>query len=162
MEEEKSASKRTRHVKNVNATAHRSGEFRAAVRPQGASASSGVAKLISTYMASAKASLSQTTWGSDLTRYASTLRTNFGLAANDTPYLLCDVGGTRKAGMVLSTTGVHIADGRGGTATASWKELAQTSVSYSRGVLSIGSTRMTTNDAQTLAGLLQYLQKNAA
>ena len=160
MELDKSPEKKARRAKNVNATAHRSGEFRAAVKPQGAGASS-IEKLIFTYMGSVKTSLSQTSWGPGLAKYASTLRSSFGLAANDTPYLLCDVAGTRKAGMVLSTTGIHIADGRGGTASVSWKDLARTSISYARGSLNIGQVRIVTADAQTLAGLLQHLQKNA-
>ena len=161
MENTNEPQRKARRAKNVNATAHRSGEFRAAVKPQGAGAT-GVEKLIATYMGKAGANLSQTTWGPSVSKLASALRTNFGLAAGDTPYLLCDVAGTRKAGLVISSTGVHIADGRGGKASVLWRELARTSVSAARGSLNIGSVRIVTADASTLAGLLQYLQKNAA
>ena len=161
MEQDKSQDKKARRVKNVNATGHRSGTLRGAVKPQQRTSETGPEQLVTTYMSSVRAgSLKQTIWGANVTKYASTLRKNFGLASNDTPFLLCDLTGTCKAGVVLSTTGIHIADGRGGTAAIPWKDLPKTNVSAQSGMLVIGSVRIVTSDAATLAALLQHVKKN--
>ena len=90
------------------------------------------------------------------------IRSLYGLAENDEPYLLLNLSGDGRTGMTLSSTGIHLADGRGGSATITWADLAKTSVGYQRGMLVIGQSGITSTDAQVLAALLQQIQQKIA
>lgn len=148
-----------RRVKVTDGAIHRTGTLRAAVKPHKVSASPNVQQLINSYLQSLKSgSLSQTYTGNTLTKNASRLRANFGLAANDELYLFTDPTATGKAGMLLSTSGIHLADGRGNTATVAWKDLHGCKIGYQNGMLVIGQSGVTTRDAKTLAALLQSIQ----
>ena len=105
---------------------------------------------------------SQTTWGTALTSKAATLRTNFGLPSSDTPYLLLDLDGKARSGMVLSTTGVYLADGRGGKMAITWDQLKQLKVAYQNNMLIIGQSGITSKDSKPLAVLLQQIQNKLA
>lgn len=151
--------KQGRRVKNTDASAHRAGTKRAAVKPHKRTSEPDVKKAITDYLATLRSgSLTQTYTGDTLVRNAAALRANFGLDASDELYLLNDPTATGKAGVMLSSSGVHIADGRGGKATISWKDFASTTVGYQRGMLVIGQAGVSSRDAQALAGLMQNLQ----
>lgn len=155
--------KQPKRVKNVDAQTHRAGTHRAAIKPHKRSTASEVKSVISSYMGSVKTgTLKQTYYGDTITKNAAALRINFGLAADDEPYLLTDPTGSGRAGMLLSSTGVHLADGRGGTAAISWKELPSCSVGYQRGMLVIGKGGIASTDGQALVSLLQQIQTKLA
>ncbi len=148
-----------RRVKVVDGATHRTGTLRAAVKPHKVSASPSVKQIIGDYVGGLKAgSLSQTYAGDTLTKNASRLRSNFGLAANDELYLLTDPTATGRAGMLLSASGIHLADGRGSTATVAWKDLRSCKIGVQNGMLVIGQSGVSTRDAKTLAALLQHIQ----
>ena len=153
-----------KRVKNTEGGAHRSGTFRGAVKPHKRTTEPNVKQVINDFMGGLNVRLTQTVWGTSLTKSAAILQANFGLAANDEPYLLLDVTPARngKAGMLLSTTGVHIADGRGGTAAVSWKDLSNCNVAYRNNMLVIGQTGITSRDGQILATLLQQIKSKVS
>lgn len=166
-----------RRVKNVNGTAHRSGVKRAAVKP-GESVGAGAAtphpaaassakpspkQLIAAFMGTVNpASLSQVMYGANVDKNAAVLAQLYGLGAGDEPYLLVDItpNHTGRAGMLLSESGIHLADGRGGTMALAWSDLPHTQLSYQRGMLVIGQAGISTRDAQTLLALLQQIQSS--
>ena len=156
--------KQPKRVKNTEGSAHRSGTLRGAVKPHKRTTEPNVKQIINDYMGGLNVRLTQTVWGTSLAKSASLLRANFGLAANDEPYLLLDVSPARngKAGMLLSTTGIHIADGRGGTAAVSWKDLPKCDVAYKNNMLIIGQTGITSRDGQVLASLLQQIKSKVS
>lgn len=161
MDQEKGTEQR--RVKVTDATAHRSGTKRAAIKPHKRGTEPNIKQLISDYVGSLRAgSLSQTFTGTTITQNAAALRANFGLEATDEPYLLLDPTKTGRAGMLLSATGIHLADGRGNTATTTWKELPSCTVAYQRNMLVIGQGGVSSTDGKTLAPLLQQIQAKLA
>lgn len=159
MDQDKQQDKQARRIKVTGDAAHKTGTKRAAIKPHKRTSETNVKQVIADYMASLKAvSLSQTYYGSTITKNAATLRTAFGLAADDEPYLLADPTGTGRAGMLLSASGLHLADGRGGTALIAWKDLPSRKIACQRTTLAIGQSSIATRDAQVLAGLLQTIQ----
>ena len=154
-----------RRVKVKSSETGRTGAQRAAIKPHKVTEedNSIPKQVIEVFMGALKpGTTSQTVWGTDLTPKAASVRSAFGLAANDTPYLLLDVNGKASAGMVLSTSGVHLADGRGGSKDISWNELKSLNVSYQRGMLVIGQNGITSKDSEAMAVLLQQIQKRLA
>ena len=153
-----------RRVKVTDAAAHRTGARRAAIKPHTRSKDAAAKQVVSDYLAGLKAgALSQTYWGETLTKNAVALRTNFGLAANDELFLLSDPTATGQAGLMLSTSGVHLADGRGGKLGFTWDDFAKITVGYQRGgALLIGQNSIATKDAQALATLLKQIQEKLA
>lgn len=152
-------SKSPRREKVVGAATHRTGTHRAAVKPHKVTPSVNVAQVISDYLATLKrGSLTQTYAGATLTKNAALIRTGFAISSQDELYLLTDPTGTGKAGILLSTSGVHLADGRGHTTHATWKEFQSTKVSCQCGTIIIGQSSVSTRDAQALASLLQHIQ----
>lgn len=150
--------KQQRRVKVTEGGTHRTGTRRAAIKPHKREEVS-AQKIIAEFTGSLKSgSTSQTYWGATIDKNAAALRTNFGLAATDTPYLLLDPTGTGRAGMLLSDTGVHLADGRGGRLSTTWKELSGQSIAYQRNMLVIGQSGVASRDGQVLLPLLQQLQ----
>ena len=148
-----------RRVKVVDASEHRSGTLRAAVKPHKRPTEPDVKQTIATFMANLKTRLTQTYYGSTIDKNAAVLRANFGkLAATDELYLLCDPTATGKAGMLLAKSGIHLADGRGGTLAIAWKDLPGQTIAYNRGTLTVGQSGIATNDGQTLASLLKQIQ----
>lgn len=151
--------KQPRRVKVTNATEHRSGTIRAAVKPHKRAAEPNVKQAVATFMGNLKTRLTQTYYGSTIDKNAPILRSNFGkLAADDELYLLCDPTGTGKAGILLAKSGIHLADGRGGTLAIAWKDLPGQTIAYQRGTLTIGQSGIATTDGQTLASLLTQIQ----
>ena len=154
--------KQPRRVKVTEGGTHRTGTRRAAIKPHKREEAS-AKQIITTYMNSLKqGSTSQTFWGDTIDKNAAALRANFGLAATDTPHLLLDPTASGRAGMLLSDTGVHLADGRGGKLSYTWKDLAGQTLSYQRNTLAIGQSGITTRDGQALLPLLQQLQTKLA
>lgn len=157
--------KQQRRVKVVDAQTHRTGEKRAAIKPHKRVTEPDLKQVINTYMDGLRAgSVSQTMWGATVDKNAQALRSIYGLAADDEPYLLLDITAMRtgRAGMLLAKSGVHLADGRGGSLAISWKDLASMPVGYQRGMLTIGQSGITARDGQALAGLLQQIQTKVA
>ncbi len=151
--------KQPRRVKVTGDAAHQTGAKRAAVKPHKRTAEVNVKQVIADYMGSLKnVRLSQTYYGDTITKNAAALRSNFGLAAGDEPYLLADSTGTGRSGMLLSSTGLHLADGRGGTASIAWKDLSKRTIAFQRGTLAIGQSSIVSRDGQVLASLLQTIQ----
>ncbi len=153
-----------KRVKVTDATAHRAGTKRAAIKPHKRTTAENVKQIITTYTSSLKqGSVTQTYWGTTVEKNAAVLCKNFGLAANDEPYLLLDASSGRgQAGLLLSSTGVHFADGRGGSYAMSWKELGSSTVSYKNGTLSVGQAGIASRDGQVVATLLQQIQSKVA
>lgn len=155
--------KQTRRVKVTGDAAHASGSKRAAIKPHKRTAEVNVKQVIADYIGSLRAAvLSQTYYGTTIAKNAAALRANFGLAADDEPYLLADPSGTGRSGMLLSASGLHLADGRGGTAAIAWKDLPARTIAARQGVLVVGQSSIATRDVQVLAGLLQTIQGKLA
>lgn len=155
--------KQQRHVKVINGGEHRTGVKRAAVKPHKRTTEAEIKQVISAFMGNVRAgSLSQTFYGDTIAKNAAALCANFGIPATDEPYLLLDPTKSGKAGMLLASSGVHLADGRGGTAAISWKELGTSALSYKNGMLVIGQSGVSSRDGQTLLGLLQQIQAKVA
>lgn len=152
--------KSPRRVKKVTEDAtHRTGSRRAAIKPHKRTTEGTVKQVVAEYTAKLNAArLSQTFWGETLTKNAAALRSNFGLAASDELFLLLDPSKSGRAGMLLSSSGVNLADGRGGTLAIPWKDFATTSVGYQRGMLVIGQSGISSNEGQALVSLLQQIQ----
>ena len=156
--------KQARRVKVTDASAtHRVGTKRAAIKPHKRPSQVSPKQIITDYLGNLdKGTLTQTYTGDTLVRNAALLRRNFALDANDELYLLLDPSGTGKAGMLLSASGLHVADGRGGTGEVSWKDINNCQISYQRGMLVIGQTGISTRDARAVAELLQQIQAKTA
>ena len=152
-------SKQPKRVKVTGEGTHRVGSKRAAIRPHKRVTEPDVKQIIATFMGNLTTRLTQTYYGDTIAKNAPILRNNFGrLSADDELYLLCDPTGTGKAGMLLGKSGVHLADGQGGTLAISWKDLASAPVSYQGGTLVIGQSGIATRDGKTIASLLQQIQ----
>lgn len=152
-----------RKVKVTGAAAHRVGAHRAAIKPHKRETGPDYKQIINDYLNGLRAgSTQQTMWGENVEKNAQAIRSLYGLAENDEPYLLLNLSGDGRTGMTLSSTGIHLADGRGGSATITWADLAKTSVGYQRGMLVIGQSGITSTDAQVLAALLQQIQQKIA
>lgn len=155
--------KQPRRVKVVDATAHRTGTHRGAVKPHKRVSEPDVKQLIATFMGNLKTRLSQTYYGDTIAKNAKILASNFGLASGDEPYLLLDASSGRgQAGMLLSKAGVSLADGRGGKLTISWKDMAQTNVAYQNNMLVIGQNGIASADGKVLVTLLEQIKAKFA
>ena len=152
-----------RRVKVTGAATHRTGERRAAVKPHKRESATNVRQVIEDYLGGLKkGTLTQTYTAATLAKNAGTIRAGFGLGSTDELYLLTDPTGTGKAGMLLCSAGVCLADGRGGKVTVKWAELPGCAVGCQRGMLVIGQSGVVTADAKTLADLLKTVQKKLA
>lgn len=153
-----------RRVKVKSSETGRTGVKRAAIKPHKRVEDNSIPKqVIEAFMGALQPGItSQTTWGTALASKAATLRTNFGLPSSDTPYLLLDLDGKARSGMVLSTTGVYLADGRGGKMAITWDQLKQLKVTYQNNMLIIGQSGITSKDNKPLAVLLQQIQNKLA
>ena len=148
-----------RKVKATGAAAHRVGAHRAAIKPHKRATAPDYKKIFNDYMNGLRTgSTSQTMWGESVVKNDKAIRSLYGLGADDEPYLLLNLSGDGRTGMTLSASGIHLADGRGGSATISWADLAKTSIGCQRGMLVIGQSGITSSDAQVLATLLQQIQ----
>ena len=101
-------------------------------------------------------------WLLTIAKNAAALCRNFGIDTTDEPYLLVDPTGSARAGMLLSSSGVHLADGRGGTLAITWKDLPGITLACQRGMIVIGQSGVTTSDAQAMTTLLQQIQAKFA
>lgn len=153
-----------RRVKVKSSETGRTGVKRAAIKPHKRVEDNSIPKqVIEAFMGALQPGVvSQTTWGSSLSSKAATLRTNFDLAANEEPYLLLDLAGNAKSGMVLGTNGIHLADGRGGKMAITWDQLKSMQVSYKNNMLIIGQSGVSSKDSKAMAVLLQQIQKKLA
>ena len=139
---------------------HRTGTLRAAVKPGVIVGKPGVEKVISDYIEAKGAKLFRCTfWGDRLAESSNTLRSIFKLPANEELYLFTNLSSlNRTAGLLLSSSGLHLLDGKGGSANLSWETFASCSVSTSRGMLVIGKIGIVSPDYEALAELLQTIK----
>ncbi len=151
-----------RRVKVTDGAKHRVGTIRAAVKPHKAATTSAKQVIADYLQGLGKGSLQQSYTGDTLNKNAKLIRTSFGVGGAEELYLLCDPTGSGKVGLLLSASGVHTADGRGGASHTPWKDFPKTDVSSQRGMVVIGQTGVKTNDAKVLVTLLQKLQATAA
>lgn len=156
--------KQGRRVKVTDASAtHRVGTKRAAVKPHKRVSAPDPKQIIAEYLNGLRAgSLKQTYTGDTLVKNAALLRKSFALDANDELYLLMDPTGTGKAGLLLSASGLHVADGRGGTGDVAWSDLSRLQISCQNNAVIIGQTGIQSRDAQAIATLLQQIQTKLA
>ena len=155
--------KQARRVKVTEGATHRVGAKRAGIKPHKRATEPNYKQIITDYLDGLKkGSVRQTYWGTTLAKSAAAVQKYFGLGSDDELYLLLDPTATGRAGMLLSKTGLHLADGRGGTLAIGWKELASQNIAYQRGALVIGQSSVATTDGQALAALLQQLQSKIA
>ena len=81
-----------RRVKATGEATHRKGTLRGAVKPHKRVTEPDLKQVINTYMDGLGAgSVSQTMWGTKVDKNAQALRSIYGLAADDEPYLLLDI-----------------------------------------------------------------------
>ena len=141
---------------------HRTGTLRAAVKPGVTVGKPSVAKTISDYIeAKGARAFQRTVWGDSLARSATALRSAFKLPANEELYLFTNLSTIlRTAGVLLSSSGFHLLDGKGGSADLSWDLFAGCSISFNRGMLVIGQIGITSPDSEELAELLQTIKAN--
>ena len=141
---------------------HRTGTLRAAVKPGVTVGKPSVAKTISDYIeAKGARAFQRTVWGDSLARSATALRSAFKLPANEELYLFTNLSTIlRTAGVLLSSSGFHLLDGKGGSADLSWELFANCTISINRGMLVIGKVGITSPDSEELAELLQTIKAN--
>ena len=139
---------------------HRTGTLRAAVKPGVIVGKPSVEKVISDYIEAKGAKLFRCTfWGDRLAESSNTLRSIFKLPANEELYLFTNLSSlNRTAGLLLSSSGLHLLDAKGGSANLSWEMFASCSVSTSRGMLVIGKIGIVSPDYEALAELLQTIK----
>ena len=139
---------------------HRTGTLRAAVKPGVTVGKPSVGKVISDYIETKGARVfKRTYWGDKLAQSANTLRSMFKLPANEELYLFTNLSSlTQTAGMLLSSSGFHLLDGKGGSANLSWETFTDCAVSTSRDMLVIGKIGIMCPDNEALAELLQSIK----
>ena len=139
---------------------HRTGTLRAAVKPGVTVGRKSVSKVISDFIdAKGTRVFRQTFWGDKLAPSATALRRAFGLSAQEELYLFTKLSSTTQtAGVLLSSSGFHLLDGKGGAADVSWESLAGCTISYSRGMLVIGQLGIISPDSEALTELLQTIK----
>ena len=149
-----------RRKKVTSDAEHRTGTLRAAVKPGVIVGKPSVEKVISDYIEAKGAKLFRCTfWGDRLAESSNTLRSIFKLPANEELYLFTNLSSlNRTAGLLLSSSGLHLLDGKGGSANLSWETFASGSVSTSRGMLVIGKIGIVSPDYEALAELLQTIK----
>ena len=151
---------------------HRTGTIRAAVKPGVTVGRKSVSKVISDFITAKGArAFTHSYWGSTLTASADALRKEFELPAGEELYFFTKLPGTKQtAGVLLSSSGFHLLDGKGGFANASraicllgqtndsWDTFASCVISYSRGVVAVGQLGIAAPDSAVLAELLQTIK----
>lgn len=149
-----------RRKKVTGDATHRTGTIRAAVKPGVTVGKKSVSKVISEYIESKGAKVfTHSYWGDTLAASAKALRTEFQLPANEELYLFTKLqGAAQTAGVLLSSSGFHLLDGKGGFADATWETFADCVISFSRGTLVIGQLGITSHDSEALAELLQTIK----
>ncbi len=149
-----------RRKKVTGDATHRAGTLRAAVKPGVTVGRKSVSKVVSEFVeAKGAKAFTHSYWGNALASSAKALRAEFELPANEELYLFTKLSGTAQtAGVLLSSSGFHLLDGKGGFANVSWEKFPDCVVSLSRGVLVIGQLGISCPDAATLAELLQTIK----
>jgi hypothetical protein len=139
---------------------HRTGTLRAAVKPGVVVGKQSVAKVISDYIETKGARVfKRTFWGDKLAQSSAALRSSFKLPANEELYLFANLSTlTQTAGILLSSSGFNMLDGKGGSAHLDWETFANCNISTSRGMLVIGNTGIISPDYEALAELLQAIK----
>ena len=139
---------------------HRTGTIRAAVKPGVTVGRKSISRVISDFIAAKGArAFTHSYWGNTLDASASALRKEFELPADEELYFFTKLPGTRQtAGVLLSSSGFHLLDGKGGFANASWDTFASCVISYSRGVVAVGQLGIAAPDSAVLAELLQTIK----
>ncbi|MBQ3267780.1 MAG: hypothetical protein IJI16_05475 [Atopobiaceae bacterium] len=139
---------------------HRTGTIRAAVKPGVTVGRKSVSRVISDFITAKGArAFTHSYWGSTLTASADALRKEFELPAGEELYFFTKLPGTKQtAGVLLSSSGFHLLDGKGGFANASWETFAACVISYSRGVVAVGQLGIAAPDSAVLAELLQTIK----
>ena len=149
-----------RRKKVTDDAVHRTGTLRAAVKPGVTVGKPSVEKIISDYIeAKGAKAFKRTVWGDGLARSATALRNAFKLPASEELYLFTNLSTIlRTAGVLLSSSGFHLLDGKGGSADLSWDLFSSCTISFSRGMLVIGQVGITSPDSEALAELLQTIK----
>ena len=139
---------------------HRTGTIRAAVKPGVTVGRKSISRVISDFIAAKGArAFTHSYWGNTLDASASALRKEFELPADEELYFFTKLPGTKQtAGVLLSSSGFHLLDGKGGFANASWDTFASCVISYSRGVVAVGQLGIAAPDSAVLAELLQTIK----
>ena len=103
---------------------HRTGTIRAAVKPGVTVGRKSVSRVISDFITAKGArAFTHSYWGNALASSAKALRAEFELPANEELYLFTKLSGTAQtAGVLLSSSGFHLLDGKGGFANVSWEK----------------------------------------
>ena len=152
-----SGKKRKKVTENAE---HRTGTLRAAVKPGVTVGKPSVEKVISDFIeAKGAKAFKRTVWGDKLAQSANALRSKFKLPADEELYLFTNLSSlTQTAGILLSSSGFHLLDGKGGSANLSWELFANCAISVSRGMLVIGQLGISSPDSEVLAELLQTIK----
>lgn len=139
---------------------HRTGTLRAAVKPGVTVGKPSVGKVISDFVEAKGARVfKRTFWGDKLAQSSKSLCSMFKLAASDELYLFTNLSSlTQTAGVLLSSSGFHLQDGKGGSANLSWEMFSDCAISTSRGMLVIGKLGIASPDYEALAELLQNIK----
>ena len=149
-----------RRKKVTGDATHRAGTLRAAVKPGVTVGRKSVSKVIAEYVEAKGAKVfSHSYWGNTLANSAKALRSAYELPADEELYLFTKLQGTvETAGILLSSSGFHLLDGKGGFANVSWEKFPDCVISLNRGALVIGQLGITCPDAAALAELLQTIK----
>lgn len=146
-----------RRKKVTGDATHRTGTLRAAVKPGVTVGRKSVSRVISDFIeAKGAGTLTQSVWGSALAASADALRKEFELPAGEELYLFTKLSsaGNRTAGILLSSSGFHLLDGKGSCGDVSWEQLPGCDILLNRGVLVIGKIGISSPDSAALAELL--------
>ena len=150
-----------RRKKVVGDATHRTGTLRAAVKPGVIVGKQSPKKVIQSFLESELArKLSHSAWGNALAASADKIRAAFELPAGEELYLFTQLpsSGAEAAGILLSASGFHLLDGKGGFANLSWDQFAGCAIAIKRGMLVIGQIGISSPDSQVLAELFQKIK----
>ena len=139
---------------------HRTGTIRGGIKPGVTVGKPSVAQVISDYIETKGARVfKRTFWGDRLAASANALRGVFRLPANEELYLFTKLSDSAQtAGLLLSSSGFHLLDGKGHCANASWETIANCNISISRGMLVVDQIGIISPDSEALAELLQAIK----
>lgn len=139
---------------------HRTGTLRAAVKPGVTVGKPSVEKVISNYIEEKGArTFRRTFWGDKLAQSSAALRSNFDLPADEELYLFANLSSlTQTAGLLFTSSGLHLLDGKSAPAHLSWEKLASCTISTGQGMLIIGKIGIISPDYEALAELLQAIK----
>ena len=106
--------------------------------------------------------LSQTYYGSAISKKEEQARKYFGFPASDKPFLILDatIFGTCKAGLALCSRGIYLRDTAGAQRAISWSDLTRCKLAADAQCLVIDSNKIVTLDGVAVGNLLATIKKN--